>query len=168
MKFRRSGGATEGSAQCVRFVLDGQIAMADTASMNLQTICPITENSIRETLNSHGGIRLALLYGSMAAGKGRRDSDVDLAVDAGSVMNVEIKMALIGKLAECTGRSIDLIDLRTVGEPLLGQILKHGKRLIGEDVAYAELIKRHVFAEADFMPYYRRILAERRNAWIGK
>ncbi len=64
-------------------------------------------------------------------------------------------------LAECTGRPVDLIDLQTTGEPLLGQILKHGKRLLGEDALYAELIKRHVFAEADFMPYYRRILMER-------
>ncbi len=104
----------------------------------------------------------------MAAGKGRPDSDVDLAIDAGHVLDVETKMTLIGKLAECTGRPIDLIDLRSVGEPLLGQIIRHGKRLFGEDAVYAELIKRHVFDEADFMPYYRRILGERRNAWIAK
>ena len=128
----------------------------------------IIESAIRATLVEHAGIRLAILFGSMAAGKGRPDSDVDLAIDAGHLLNVETKMTLTGKLAECTGRPIDLIDLRSVGEPLLGQILRHGKRLFGEDAVYAELIKRHVFDEADFMPYYRRILGERRNAWIAK
>ena len=128
----------------------------------------IIESAIRATLTAHAGIRLAILFGSMAAGKGRPDSDVDLAIDAGHVLKVETKMTLIGKLAEATGRPIDLIDLRSVGEPLLGQIIKHGKRLFGEDAIYAELIKRHLFDEADFMPYYRRILQERRDAWIAK
>jgi hypothetical protein len=77
-------------------------------------------------------------------------------------------MALIGELAERVGRPIDLIDLRTVGEPLLGQIVVNGIRLVGDDTAYANLIKRHWFEEADFMPYVRRLLAERRNAWIAK
>jgi len=129
---------------------------------------PILESAIRATLTAHGGVRLAILFGSMATGKGRPDSDVDLAIDAGHVLDVETRMALIGKLAEATGRPIDLLDLRSVGEPLLGQIIKHGKRLFGEDAIYAELIKRHLFDEADFMPYYRRILGERRNAWIAK
>ena len=128
----------------------------------------IIESAIRATLTAHAGIRLAILFGSLAVGKGRPDSDVDLAIDVGHVLDVETKMTLIGKLAECTGRPIDLIDLRSVGEPLLGQIIRHGKRLFGEAAVYAELIKRHVFDEADFMPYYRRILGERRDAWIAK
>jgi predicted nucleotidyltransferase len=126
------------------------------------------ENAIRTALAPHAGTRLAILFGSLAAGQGRQDSDVDLAIDMGKPLGFEEKMVLIGELAECTGRPIDLIDLQVVGEPLLGQILRHGKRLAGEDSAYAELIKRHVFAEADFMPYLRRILGARRNAWIAK
>ena len=71
-------------------------------------------------------------------------------------------------LAEQTGRAIDLIDLQVVAEPLLGQILRHGRRLLGGDRAYGELISRHLFEQADFMPYRARVLAERRAAWIGK
>ena len=126
------------------------------------------ENAIRAALAPHSGIRLAILFGSLAAGRGRPESDVDLAIDAGKPMEFEEKMSLIGRLAESTGRPIDLIDLRTVGEPLLGQILTHGKRLAGKDAVYAEHIKRHLFEEADFMPYYRRILSERRSAWMAK
>lgn len=83
-------------------------------------------------------------------------------------VSAETKMALIGDLSQVVGRPVDLIDLRVAGEPILGQILKHGVRLLGSDADYAELIKRHLFDEADFMPYRRRILAERRQAWIGK
>ena len=126
------------------------------------------ESVIRTALISHAGIRQALFFGSLARGQGRPDSDVDLAVDAGQPLDADARMLLIGQLGELTGRPIDLIDLRTVGEPLLGQVLKYGKRLLGKDADYAELIKRHVFNEADFMPYYRRILSERRNAWIAK
>ena len=55
-----------------------------------------------------------------------------------------------------------------VSETLLGQILRYGRRVIGNDTLYGELISRHIFEQADFMPYRARILAERRMAWIGK
>lgn len=126
------------------------------------------ETLIRSTLKPHPEVRLAILFGSLAVDQGRYNSDVDLAIDAGKPLEIETKMALIEELAELIGRPVDLIDLQTIGEPLLGQVLKHGKRLLGEDAPYAELIKRHVFDEADFMPYYRRILRERRNTWITK
>lgn len=125
-------------------------------------------NRIRQELSQYGGIRLAILFGSLASGRATPQSDLDLAVLMGAPLSAKTRMGLTGKLAEVSGRPIDLIDLRTAGEPLLGQILKHGVRLLGSDADYAELIKRHVFEEADFMPYRRRILAERRKAWIGK
>ena len=64
-------------------------------------------------------------------------------------------------------RPIDLIDLKDVGEPLLGQIIAKGRRIRGSDTAYGKLLARHLYAEADFMPYQRRILKERRDKWIG-
>ena len=130
------------------------------------TLTPL--ESIRAVLTRHTEIRLAILFGSMASGRATRDSDVDLAVAADHSLKVEEKMALMTELAEATGRPIDLIDLHVVGEPLLGQIIKRGQRVLGTDERYAELIKRHLFDEADFMPYYRRMLGERRAAWIGK
>ena len=124
--------------------------------------------AIRAVLAQHPEIRLAILFGSMATGRANRDSDVDLALAAEQPLKVGEKMTLMAELAEATGRPIDLIDLHAVGAPLLGQIIKRGQRLLGTDERYAELIKRHLFEEADFMPYYRRMLDERRAAWIGK
>jgi len=123
---------------------------------------------VRTVLNRHPEIHLALLFGSMATGHAGHDSDVDLAVARERALVAGEKMALMSELAEATGRVIDLIDLHSVGTLLLGQIVKGGRRILGTDERYAELIKRYLFEEADFMPYYRRILSERRAAWIGK
>jgi predicted nucleotidyltransferase len=112
-------------------------------------------------------IRLAILFGSAASGALRRESDIDVAVLAASKLIPDRKAELIGELAAATGRPVDLIDLRSAGEPLLGQILAHGRRLFGSDADYAELLRRHLFDVEDFLPYVERMLAERRRAWIG-
>ena len=66
------------------------------------------------------------------------------------------------------GSPIDLIDLAQTHGPLLQQILTKGRLLICTDrTRYADLLLRVVYEEADVMPYYRRIFAERRQAWIG-
>ncbi len=123
---------------------------------------------LKEVFTHFPQITLAVLFGSMALGQQRADSDLDIAVAAKKVLTIDEKIALIGALAERTGRPIDLIDLSVVSEPLLGQIVRHGRRVLGSDTLYGKLISRHVFEQADFMPYRTRLLAERRMAWIGK
>ena len=113
-------------------------------------------------------IQLALLFGALAESAGRNDSDLDLAVDAGRHLTTQVKVVLISELAHATGRPIDLVDIRAIGGPLLDQIVQHGKKILGTDERYAELIRRHLFDAADFLPYRDRILTERRRAWIGK
>ena len=124
--------------------------------------------AILAAINTQPGIRLAILFGSLAAGRARADSDLDLAVDAGHRLTAGEKLALMNELSERTGRPVDLVDLHAVGEPLLGQILRHGKKMLGGGTCYANLIRRHLFDQEDFLPYRTRILAERRRAWIGK
>ncbi len=124
--------------------------------------------AILAAIDTQPGIRLAILFGSLAAGRERVDSDLDLAVGAGRRITTGEKLALTTELAKRTGRPVDLVDHYVVGEPLLGQILRHGKRLLGGGTCYADLIRRHLFDQADYLPYRTRILAERRRAWIGK
>jgi predicted nucleotidyltransferase len=125
------------------------------------------EETLKKALQAHSGLRLALLFGSCALGTQRPDSDVDVAVDMGGVMAAEQHVSLISDLALATGRAVDLIDLRTVGEPLLGQILQSGRRIGGEHAVHAQYITRHVMDVEDSVPYQERILRERRQAWIG-
>ena len=124
-------------------------------------------DKVLEVLTNFPAIKLAVLFGSVAQARQRPDSDIDIAVEAEHVLSASDKIALIEALAERTGRAIDLVDLKVVSEPLLGQIVQHGLRLQGSDSAYGRLISRHLFEQADFMPYRSRILAERRAAWIG-
>jgi predicted nucleotidyltransferase len=129
-----------------------------------------TENDerIRRVLEKHPRIVLAVLFGSVARNAAGVDSDLDLAVSADRPLDADEKMQLIMDLAEASGRPVDLVDLLTVGEPLLGQIIAGGRRLRGNDARYAWLLSRHLFDQADFMPYRSRILRERRQAWIGR
>lgn len=127
-----------------------------------------TDASLRDVLSQFPTLALALVFGSVALGRPRLDSDLDIAVSAGKPLSANEKMAMIAALAKRTGRPVDLIDLTTVSEPLLGQIIRHGRRLLGSDNSYGRLLSRHLFEQADFMPYRNRILAERRLAWIGK
>ena len=129
---------------------------------------PHIDAQLREVFSHFPKIVLAVLFGSVALGKQRADSDLDIAVEADHALSVAEKISLINALTERIGRPIDLIDLSVVSEPLLGQVLRHGRRILGSDTLYGELISRHLFEQADFMPYRTRLLAERRMAWIGK
>lgn len=137
-------------------------------SMNMQFQDLNLKQAILSGISTQPWIELAILFGSLAAGEGLVKSDLDLAIDAGRRLTAGEKMALISELEGRIGRPVDLVDVRAVGEPLLGQILRHGKRILGSDTHYANLIRRHLFDHADFLPYRNRILAERRQAWIGK
>lgn len=121
--------------------------------------------SLRIFLKSQPDIRLAILFGSIARGTARTDSDVDIAVLQDHPLSVIEKTALIEKISILSGRPIDLIDLATVGEPLLGEVLQ-GKRLMGSDEHFARLLTQHLLDAADFLPLQQRILQERRDAWI--
>lgn len=112
-------------------------------------------------------LKLAMVFGSVARGTPRPDSDLDIAVARSrGVLTAHERMDIIGALAQETGRPIDLIDLHDVSPALLGQILGHGHRVLGSDTAYGELISRYVVEQADFAPYRNRLLKERRAAWM--
>ena len=137
--------------------------MADIGTSSLAI-----DSLVRDALARCSNVSLAIIFGSVAAGRPRADSDLDLAVGADKPISMPERIAIIQTLAEVTGRPIDLIDLAAVTEPLLGQILKHGRRVLGSDTSYGKLISRHLIDQADFMPLIDRMLAERRMAWIGK
>lgn len=63
----------------------------------------------------------------------------------------EERTTLITDLGAATGRSIVLVDLARVGEPLLGRIVTKGTRILGDE-RYARLLSRHLLDAADFLP----------------
>lgn len=126
------------------------------------------DRKIQAALNQFSDLKIVLVFGSVASGKATAQSDLDIAVLASRPLSVQKKISLINALAGSFGRPVDLVDLSQAGEPLLGQILQHGRRILGKGQYYAELLSKHLLDQADFVPYQNRILAERRKAWIGK
>ena len=126
------------------------------------------QRKIEGILAHHPSVTPAVLFGSTAAGAARLDSDLDLAVSAAPPLGMQARIDLLGDLALAFGRPVDLVDLDRIHSPLLHQILTKGRLVLCKDrTRYAELLLRMLYEEADFMPYYRRILASRRKAWIG-
>jgi predicted nucleotidyltransferase len=74
----------------------------------------------RQTLHRHSALELALVFGSVARGAACDGSDLGIAVQAAQPLSASQKIARMGDLALAIGRPVDLIDLRKVGEPLLG------------------------------------------------
>ncbi len=119
-------------------------------------------------LAGYPDIALAILFGSLSRGKAHVHSDLDIAVAQAHALTSAEKLKLIEGLALIVGRPVDLIDLQSTDGLVLAQVLTTGQIILCADrVLYAELIKKMLFDNADMMPYRRRILAERRKAWIG-
>lgn len=135
----------------------------------MQTIASRDVEQITEIVTRDPEIRLAIVFGSAARQSQRSESDVDVAILSRETMDVESRMELIAAIAGATGRSVDLVDLHEVGEPLLGEILTRGVRiLVRDELAYADLIRRHLLDAADFRPLRDRILEERRTRWTDE
>lgn len=113
-------------------------------------------------------IQLALIFGSHAEGRARPDSDLDVAVAADRELDTMDKLKLIERLAGLAGRPVDLIDLQAADGLILHQALTKGRLVMCKDRGlYARLMLRMLVDQEDVMPYHRRILAARRQAWIG-
>ncbi len=126
------------------------------------------DRTIKSVVSGYPSVVLAILFGSMARDRTRNDSDLDIAIASSTPLTVQTHLAIIENMALAVGRPVDLIDLDRTHNPLLRQILTKGRKVLCHDrTRYAELMLRMVYEEADVMPYYRRILSERRQAWIG-
>lgn len=122
--------------------------------------------SLRQCLTHFPELKQALLFGSVAQNKATEHSDIDIAVMMKAPLTPAQRQALIEQITLVTGRPVDLIDLTTVGEPLLDQIVTTGIRLVGSDEDFAALMMRNVIANADFVPLQQRLLKERLKKWI--
>ena len=135
----------------------------------------ITNTSVTQTLDSLKAalmtcpyIDFAILFGSMAKGTQRPDSDVDVGVLSKTPLDTKQRIEVVDALALALGRPVDLIDLKLAGQPILNQILKHGVRIFGSDTQMADLVYRNLVDRADFLPLRNRILKGQQDAWMSK
>lgn len=111
-------------------------------------------SALRGALRTEPNVRLAVLFGSWATGKGSERSDVDLLVllreeGAGAVA------ALSGRLSERLGRDVHLVRLREAEHSpgLMLDVLAEGRALVDRDGLWPGLLagerrwRRRVAAE---------------------
>jgi predicted nucleotidyltransferase len=124
-------------------------------------------DTIPELLRTHPSVEAAWVFGSVASGAAGASSDLDVGVLGTAPLAAEEKKALIEQLAQATGRPVDLVDLQSARGPIVGRILQEGTRLFCDNTTlYAKLLTRWWGDRADWQPYRRRILKERRDRWI--
>ena len=113
------------------------------------------------------GIRLVVLFGSRAEGRGRPGSDTDVAVLLDRTASLEERFALEDVLAGAlgVGGRFDLIVLNTLESTTLGrEIARTGKVLYDRDgQQWPEFVSIAMRKYADFEPFRRR----RREALRG-
>lgn len=122
------------------------------------------QKQLTRFLSRYPQFELAILFGSQARGDATGESDIDLALLSDAPISSSLKLELIELIGARFGRPVDIVDLYYAAEPILGQVFK-GKRLLGDDATYANLLTKHLINTADFVPLQQRILTERRNAW---
>ena len=59
------------------------------------------------------GAAYATVFGSVGRGQALPGSDIDVAVSFGKPMSSDLRMAVLGIVADVSGRSVDLIDLES-------------------------------------------------------
>ena len=123
-------------------------------------------SKLTDFVQQNPDIKLAIVFGSVSRGTARTDSDLDIALKMRVPISATKKLELMEALCALNGRTIDLIDLSTVGEPLLGQIIKYGSLLKGSNTEMAMLALKNVYANEDFLPYIKRTLQQRREKWM--
>jgi predicted nucleotidyltransferase len=103
--------------------------------------------ALRQTLRTEHGIRLAVLFGSMARGDEDADSDLDLLISlAHNRPSACFRVSV--RLQNASGRRVDFAHLERVeaGAPLLlERILDEGRVLIDRDGEWDRL-RNHRFA----------------------
>jgi predicted nucleotidyltransferase len=101
-------------------------------------------SELREALLSEYGVRLAVLYGSLARGDEDAGSDLDLLVSLADD-RLSAGFELAGRLKRVSGRRVDIAHLARVEAQaplLLDRVLDEGRVLIDRDGQWEQLCER--------------------------
>ena len=126
------------------------------------------QEMIRGVLRRYPDVRLCIIFGSAVSGKTSPESDLDVAVAADQPLRADRRLELTEAFSAAANREVDLVDLMAVSGPILRHALSKGAVVTNRDKdLYARLISRMLFNQADMMPYYDRILRERRTRFLN-
>jgi predicted nucleotidyltransferase len=81
------------------------------------------------------------IYGSVAQGRARRDSDLDIAIPPDRPLDSWERLERAQKVAERVHREVDLVDLRKVSPVLRFEVVTRGKRVAARDSYAADVME---------------------------
>jgi uncharacterized protein YutE (UPF0331/DUF86 family)/predicted nucleotidyltransferase len=102
-------------------------------------------SELRRALAAETRVDLALLFGSRTTGRHRPDSDVDLAVRAAGADTLD----LARRLSLALGAEADVVDLDSVGYPMLRELVAHGVVVAERVPGAAARWRSHALATLD-------------------
>ena len=105
---------------------------------------------------------------SAISGNSSAASDIDIAISEAQPLEPDLRLDMMEAFASALGREVDLVDLMADQGLILQQAMCTGKIVRNKDKSlYANLISRMLLSQADMMPYYDRILRERRERFLN-
>jgi predicted nucleotidyltransferase len=90
-------------------------------------------DAVREVLENFDEVRLAYLFGSVAAGTARPASDLDVAVLLTPGAGPTVVDRLIEALERASSRAVDLVDLSLAPPLLAHEVVRQGKLILSRD-----------------------------------
>lgn len=122
-------------------------------------------------LEAEPDVSTAILYGSAATGRMRRNSDIDvgiIAVDAAARLRLLAGWRrLTGEASLAAGRDVQIVDVEGAPTTLAHQVFKHGRRILERDRRRTAEVLERVQTEHFDGEYMRRIQEEAVRARFG-
>jgi predicted nucleotidyltransferase len=120
---------------------------------------PEIEEKIIAVLDDFPEVLFATVYGSAAKGRMGPRSDVDIAVAGEDPLDFETRIDLMTRLSEALSREVDVLDLQSANCVIFIQALGGSHVVLNRKPSlYAALLRKMWYLEADWMPYYRRMV----------
>jgi len=104
---------------------------------------------ITSILRRRKNIAAAYVFGSMATGRNRRGSDLDLAILAKKCLSGRERIRLETEFSSLLHRDVDLVVFGQADPLLQHQILKYGRLICENDPA--ERIRQEVLGRAEYL-----------------
>jgi len=106
----------------------------------------LQEEAIARIIGAFPEVQAIYLFGSVARGEARDQSDVDLAILAERAVDAVLLWETAQEIADAVGREVDLLDLRAVSTVMRMQVISRGERVDCRDEMAAETFEDFVFS----------------------
>lgn len=124
------------------------------------------EKALQTFQQKHLAVGVIGYFGSYAKNTARPDSDVDICIATDRPLAAETKLQYLSELTLLLTKEVDLLDLHSANGVILKEALHTAKWIRKDPATFAQILKRMLFEQADFQPYYQRMLKGKRERFL--